>query len=374
MKIAICADVHIGNHKKFGGPIVVGKNRRCNEALAVLERAYETAFELDCEKFVVAGDLLDSTLPEPQVLAAVMQTIVKWQTEGIDTILLSGNHETVSTVFGDNSIVPFKFVAEPDPIWEDTKSVYILFARYYNGSSTAEYLDRLLAAREYPVERTCLIGHFGIYDDGFPEYLKKGTAISTKELKSLAKAHNVRWIFAGDYHEPHEWKIKLESSKEVLHIVQCGALCPTGFSDLSPDSGTIWVFDTKAADIDKVFSQQVPGPRFLSGTSEGLNGLVAEARQLKERRCIPYLKVSCHQDDVARVRNALKEADVPHEIVVDASGARERARKAASAARASNTLASALDTYVRAMELSEGVDREVVLGKCKSFLDVAVSP
>ena len=48
MRVGFVADVHVGNHIRFGGPIEAGMNRRCRETVATLRRAVLKAREEGC--------------------------------------------------------------------------------------------------------------------------------------------------------------------------------------------------------------------------------------------------------------------------------------------------------------------------------------
>ncbi len=54
---AFTADIHAGNHKRFGGPVSVSLNKRCTMVLDVLDAAVDRAIALKCSSFTVLGDL-----------------------------------------------------------------------------------------------------------------------------------------------------------------------------------------------------------------------------------------------------------------------------------------------------------------------------
>src|SRR5882724_6254079 len=103
MRIAFVADPHIANFPAHGGPAIAGINRRCQLTLDTLELAAAKANALDCECFVVLGDLYDTTRPLPQIETAVRKRLSKF--DGF-VLLLMGNHDRNSGLAGDHALGP----------------------------------------------------------------------------------------------------------------------------------------------------------------------------------------------------------------------------------------------------------------------------
>ena len=57
MTVCFLADLHVANHKRHGGPVKAGINRRCQHVLDALESAYKRAERLDAKAVVILGDL-----------------------------------------------------------------------------------------------------------------------------------------------------------------------------------------------------------------------------------------------------------------------------------------------------------------------------
>ena len=104
----VCSDVHAGNHKRFGGATEASLNERCRHVLDVFDRACAATIASGAGYMIVAGDLFDVARPEPSLLARVQTALRNLREEGVEPILLVGNHEKTSTAVGDNALAPLR--------------------------------------------------------------------------------------------------------------------------------------------------------------------------------------------------------------------------------------------------------------------------
>ena len=102
------ADVHLANHKAFGGALDAGLNARARAVVTALrdvrdhfERANAGPSEL-----IVLGDLFDTHHPSPQLVDAVMGAIN--QSYDVRVHMLVGNHDAASVAPGDHAMIPFR--------------------------------------------------------------------------------------------------------------------------------------------------------------------------------------------------------------------------------------------------------------------------
>jgi DNA repair exonuclease SbcCD nuclease subunit len=96
MKVILLGDTHFGNHKQFGGPIVRGINRRCQEILDAVEREVRKAVEEDpdIEHVIQVGDFFDQARPPAAVIEATIQMMKRFP--NLHWHLMKGNHDVAS--------------------------------------------------------------------------------------------------------------------------------------------------------------------------------------------------------------------------------------------------------------------------------------
>lgn len=357
--IGLIADVHLGNPRRHGGPLVSGINRRCRQALDVLKRAVELANNQGCQALVVLGDLFDATNPPQQVVAA---------TQGILSLakmpiyLLLGNHDQVSMDPGDHALGPLgpvaQVVSEPTAVVEG--GVELLLVPFRPGPAE-EWLSGAVkeagATSTAPGKPATLLLHLGLADAETPAYLRGAhDSVTAGQLADLCSAHGIGACFAGNWHEHRVLR-------DDPLIVQVGALCPTGFDNEGLRGyGRVVFWDGRSMEVE-----EVPGPRFLK-LEPGENW---DSRETGN--CQVYVEFRCPPKGVpaalADVREAVDDGIiVAGDVVADQTVVRAAARSAATAARSADTLDQALAGYVESMELEEGVDRGAVLARVKGYL------
>lgn len=271
MKYAIVADVHLWNHKRHGGALVRGINRRAQLGLDVLRRAVSLANE-EGAKLIVAGDLVDSAGPiQPQLAAAIRNELAKC-TEGVSLIL--GNHDM--TADGDHSLGVYEshaarsgydsevfIVEEAEAVSLDVRAV-----PFHCDVTDPRIRDTQL-----------LVGHFGVYDSTFPPFLRASKeARNVDDLFSYMKERNIRCMMLGDWHKRMVWSrhdgmttatsgmlTMPEHKHDMRWVMQVGSFCPTGWDNAGLDGyGTVALWDTET----QVLTWRVlPGPRFCVARS-----------------------------------------------------------------------------------------------------------
>jgi len=339
--VAFVADVHVGNHRLLGGPIEAGLNARCRATVAVLEAAALRAGKIGCSHLFILGDLFDTDRPSPQMLAAVQRAIAR----GPECVLLVGNHDMTSSTPGDHALAPLYH----DGVIVDTTS-YVEGVRLvpFNVGDAREWLPKACAGLRDGILAT----HVGIIDGATPPWLVAAhDAVPLTQLEELAKAHGFTHVIAGNWHEHKRW------SRGGVEVIQVGALVPTGWDNPGLDGyGSIVV----VADDGGVVVESLPGPRFCrAGSLAESEKLLARARKDGHRL---YLRV----EDGAHVPDPMPDFTFVIEgSLVSSDGA---VREAAASAKDAETTTEALDAFVKAMPLADGVDRDAVLERCRGFL------
>ncbi len=351
MRIAIVADVHIGNHRLFGGKTDAGVNARCGFTLAGLSRAYEIATEEACGTMVIAGDLYDTEAPNPQTIWRV-SSIIGDYADRMETIIIKGNHDSNSDTPGDHALGPLSPVATIIEV--PTSYAGITFLPF--APNATSWVAEAVAANPAPL----VISHFGISNPSTAEYLL-ASSVQVDTLRSIAAEHGVKLWLSGDWHSHAVY------SNSVFTAVQIGALVPTGFNNPGvAEYGSVLIVDTTTMQWTR---RIVAGPRFVYArhpqlldvpafnpqTMTHLYVKLAEPTPEREETLAAWRTAGTISDYVSATE-ARSEVDATGEAVADAMADLEV-----------NDLAAALIPYVRAMSIAEA-DKPKVIEKCQTYL------
>lgn len=359
MRLGFVSDVHCANYKRMGGPVESGLNRRCRQVLATLARAVEQARKMDCLAFFVAGDLVDSAKPEPQVIAALQSVLIKAH----NPCLLLGNHDLVSEQAGDHALGPFAPVATvvDKPMWQRSMydGVEVLCLPFRSGNAR-DWLPKAVAEQckgRTRLQHRVLLLHLGLEEDETPAYLKGlHEAVPAALVVDLCKSHGFEAAFSGDW---HFHKIL----NEFPMVAQIGTLAPTGFDNPGLEGhGSLLVWDTEAGKMKRI---EIPGPRFVRMCDTESFPELGPGYDLYAQILAPPERVA---ECVASLDSYRGKAVVDGEVVTDAAESRAAARTAATLAKSAQTLEEALMGFISQMPLPEGVSREEVLAQAKRYL------
>lgn len=372
MRLAFIADVHLGNHRAFGGVPVAGLNARAHAILRALRRARELATAAGVGDLFVLGDLFDTASPSPQLLAAALDALAGRDARA-RVHLLRGNHDMVSDAPGDHALGVFAHAGvrvweTPDVLVGDRARIAVV--PYLTGSTDARLppVLRDLASRvQEPLDVVLL--HAGIHDPQLRATLPWAAgahdAVSTTLLAGVANA--ARRVYAGNWHTARDWVLD-----GGLCVHQVGALVPTGWDNPGLDGyGRLMVLDT-SANTSLVY--QVGGPRFVHADSPAeLEALRAQAAAASPDPVSLYVRADATPDGIADARAWLDRAvsdgvAAGYAVRVGSEQVRAAAREAAAAARSAHVLDDAVHAYVGRMPLPDGVDRAEVLDRTREYL------
>lgn len=357
-RVAVVADVHVGNPGRLGGPSIAGINRRGREVLGALDWAAKKALELGCGVFVSAGDLFDTDRPSPQLVRAVQRIL-----ENVPAVLLLGNHEQTSTEKGDHALGPLSPVAtiveDPTILRVGDAELWLVpfrptEARPWIEASVESLLEKL-EGRE-PAPGSLLVLHAGISTSSTPTFLVGAKdQIGLSDLFGLLEQHKVGAAVAGNWHEHHVWE-------DGRMVAQVGALAPTGWDNPGLlDYGWMVVYDTETRAFE---SYRVPGPRFLDVDGPEALERVVRLLQLPEDEddaataaLYPYVRWVAGGEELATAKatvRALVDRGVFVDGVAEPDGKarRREAAAAAEAARSSDGLREALVRYTAEMPVA----------------------
>jgi DNA repair exonuclease SbcCD nuclease subunit len=364
-RIAFCADVHLANHRAFGGAVKSGLNDRARAGLRSLAAAIRVAEAAGCDSFTIVGDVFDGVNPSPQLERAARDALAC--AARVD--LLVGNHDRNSTASGDHALGPLEvpgiFAWEAPGLRCNRNAdgtVDEVWLVPHEPGTGAENLRRALsdlgarsaAASDGLLRRRVLALHYGVSDEGTASYLARADdAVSVNLLFGLMREWRISAAFAGNWHRAQTWSL------DGMVIVQLGALAPRDFRDEGVEGyGGLAIYD---GDSDEVRLEEIPGDRFVivrdQDAQEEAWKTVQPPSRLFLRRVGMDGSAKPAVDDVAGV-----------EDVADLHEAEVATRAAAGAARGKDTLDEALAAFVAEMPLAEEVDRDAVLKRCRAFL------
>lgn len=397
MRIAVCADLHIGLHRVFSGPTEAGINRRCRLVLDAVRCAVQAAWDARCTHFYVLGDLFDTSRPSPQVLAATIDALRSPDTHDIDgrppmeVTVLCGNHDQVSSLPEDNAVAVLRragieVVEAPELLVgggeeDETNIVCLPFLTGDNRKTLPALLDDQVSRWKRDVwgrGATVLLGHFGIVDPATPPWLRDAQdAIGVDVLMELMRRHGIGLTAAGNFHTRQVWNADLQRAHPGHRsfvftstfplITQVGALCPADFGD-KPPFGTLAVIDTQAAALEV---HEIPGPRFVRCASA--KDVLDHINQRHPEGCTFFVRLVAPphllQEAQDRIADWKKEGIIADgDVEVDRVAQEAATRAAVAAAAKVATLEEALPAYVGKLELPPNLDRGRIVALCAELL------
>lgn len=357
-RFSFVADIHVGNPSAFGGQMHAGINERGRNILATLEKAVEVAGD---STLVICGDLFDTSSPSPQLIAEVQRIL----SAAPKVLVLMGNHDMVSDSPGDHALGPLLPLPNILPVEQPELLMLgdtaLLAVPFQVGDCRDWFPEVVASLASTPVPantKRVLAFHLGVIDKDTPSFLAKAhDAIELEVVEGLMLEHGIDFAFCGNWHSPKKWV-----PKHGGRIIQCGALCPTGWDNPGWDYGKVWHLDTRA---DLVNHSMVPGPRFLTAESLLDAEVLSQSAQIQGH--LLYLTLKGEAADEANLE-MVREWGVKARAVADGEAAREATQAAAKAVKGAATLSDALARYVSEMPVGEGVDREEVRALAQKYL------
>jgi DNA repair exonuclease SbcCD nuclease subunit len=369
MKIACVADVHLGNFHKLGGDTIAGLNQRCRHTIATLREAIHVAEQRGCKDFIVVGDLFDNEAPSPNLLATVQ---IMFKATDMAVHVLLGNHDRASSEKGHHALAALWQVAH---IIDTPEKMALgnmeLVCIPYRATPTKQWFGDtvsmvLTSHRPRYASEKCttrvLLMHLGIEDADTDRWLKGARdAVHVNALEELVP-DPFDFILAGHWHDEETWEAAAGRA-----IVQIGALNPTGWDNIGPTFGRMAILDTKDHSVS---FEHLPGVRFLK-----VDWMTVDWQKVAEvyKHDALYLVVEARPDEMDKAVQALRGAKAEGliadgDVVPHVGASRRKAAKAAKAAREADTLAGAVDGFVKAMPLPGEVKRENVRERVLGYL------
>lgn len=369
--VYLVADVHVGNHRRHGGPYTSGINLRCQQILDVLGEVVTRTADHD---LVIAGDLMDSSYPTPQELSATRTTLCD-----SDRTILVGNHEKVSDHTGDHSLGVFYDysllrdvieVPELKDLYDSGAGIlYVPHSATYSGIGALKTAvsNVMLKYDEAWPKHILLVCHTGIEDANTPPWMQ-GKGVHINDLRDLCVSTNIEAVVAGDWHEHRLWKFK-----DGPQIVQCGALVPTGWDNpstlaqLNPASdpyGSLIQW-TPGGDLNRYV---LPGPRFVkTSNAASVPDIVAAAKKYGHEL---YLEVVASVDAMTQVRDAVRSIgwDGPLDVTPDKKEVDKRMKSTVLSVTNADTIGQAVTAYVESTTFESDPDKTEVTKTVMRYL------
>lgn len=385
MKIAAIADVHLANHKKWGGELYSGINYRAKLILTAMQEALiaGSGVSFSADMTVICGDIFDHTKPTPQLMAEAMKTLSMRGTAS-KLIAMVGNHDQVSVMPDDHALGPFNHIVGGDVISQPTtlgnKDTALIFIPFVTTDLALDqylynWLDEYVQDAEGSLRKNrILFLHAGISDDATPFFLKGAhDSIRADRLFDLMEQFEIEVVVAGNWHNHQIWQ------SGTKRIVQCGALVPTGFDNPSNDPtslssyGRVICIDTKLAKGNWVASRLINGPRFVTTDWESLiadDTVLHYGEKLGHKM---FLHVTAQLPHMAAAKSYCEEllqtyVIEGYELFPDKSTISEAAHKAARLMNYSTTIDEALVDYVKHIELPKEIKRKALVRKLKEYI------
>lgn len=368
-KIAMVADTHVGNHRKWSTPsrgMISPISSRAADVVRVLAAARREAEAQGAEHFVVLGDVFDTSDPSPQLVA---ETLAALDSPSMDTHLLVGNHDQVSDQRGDHALVSMdrwrrvRVYEQPEVLYLEGWQLHLV--PYRPGRADDYLLDvltELIDGTDRPgpgVDRVLGL-HLGLRDKDTPPWLMG--AHDSIDAASLPR-HLYRYTFAGNWH----------TRKLVMdRVLQIGALVPTGFDNPGLTGyGTLVILGEGTPQV-----AELPGPRFLRSTGVRETKANLDAVFAANADAQSYFSIRCTPGEREDVRELMDLYGVTtFEIHTDKEAALDAARSAVAtlAYVSTDSLQAAVSTYVDQMPLPDGVARGDVKAMAIDYIAGAAS-
>jgi DNA repair exonuclease SbcCD nuclease subunit len=372
-RLAFIADLHLGNHKRMGGSLAAGLNRRCQLVADTLAAAGSKATSLGCDALVILGDVFDSSRPTPQMIAAVERAIVE---NAPPTIIVRGNHDMDSTAEWDDALGPLSFVSgihvvtQPELI-PVRSNVEVMAVPFFPGDAREWFPPMVEELAQRPRRSSAhrlLAFHLGIIEQGATPFflLNAEDAIPLETLDELVTRHKLSGAFAGNWHGRALWM-----SEGAPVIAQAGTIAPTGFDDEGfDDRGGMLTWSD--VDPSKSHIHHVPGPRFVT-VVEADEQVVRAALAPAQPKDSVFLRFKVPHEQAARAAELTAWLTTNHMVAdatVELTGSEEKsARNVLEAVlRLGASKDEALHAYVKNFAGGDDARTERITAQVKGFL------
>jgi DNA repair exonuclease SbcCD nuclease subunit len=235
----IVADLHLGDtHDSILVEVppqfeYLGKraSSRTVETFLRLEEAAARAYETN-QSVIIAGDVFDSSRPDPRVMAQFVSFVSKWDDHGsgpclpaVSLYVIPGNHDADAQTFSTYPLEAMfgNRVFKHSICQEKVDGVDVCFVPHLNEAALAGYelFGGWEVAAKSVMTESCklIVTHGGILGcQSSDEELARANIIDPSHFSKDVT------IIMGHYHEPRDWNI------EGVHVVIPGSVSYTSFA------------------------------------------------------------------------------------------------------------------------------------------------
>ena len=390
-RVRIIADLHLANHRLFGGQGVI--NARAQAGLD----AFEAAMAPWCSAFIVAGDVFDSPRPTPALIGAFAAALGRAVNRSGDVpgFLMVGNHDCASAAEGDNALAVWP-MRDNDTSATSTQpaSAYTIAAPTFEAFAGGRLLIVLVPFRPGQTQQrvfedvrlslaraglsptlkapgfVAVVSHAGIAPADAPPWLRGGTSLDEEQTHAFMRAHGVHAWFSGDWHGERD------SIRESTAIYQIGALVPTGFDNPGPAYGRVLDLCLLGDGAVRLEAFRVGGPRFHTVSAATAAEALAAATTIQHQASpgdTAYVRLRVPAEALAATQLGAADAllagrvDAVADTGIDPEQRTEALAMVASVKRAA-TLDEAIAVYVEgAPSVPEG-SRDAVLANVRRLV------
>jgi hypothetical protein len=287
--------------------------------------------------------------------------------------VICGNHDQRTDHAHDHAIAPLTFarnITVYDSVAREvlipgTDGLAVAFIPF-KAAPAREYLIEAMKQKSQ-VQHSVFVAHAGIIEQKTPVFLRGAhDALPLSDvLHEMSAGKGFTHGFVGNWHLPRKWE-----TTENRTLVQCGALCPTGFDNPGYDNGFMWVLK-RGGEVEK---HNVYGPRFLKLVYDDVD-FDELANEINTEALPVYISMQADPLLMKRAKAELLDLHSKtcrllkdYKVTPNVEMANQQARVAARGARTATSIESAVAAYVAKMAVGEGVKRDNVLAHVRRFL------
>jgi DNA repair exonuclease SbcCD nuclease subunit len=371
---------------RLGGEFSCGANYRAKCATRSLKWAYEAIHRAgDIKTVCILGDLFQSMNPTPQLISVVGQIFHMYREKGIHTVLLPGNHDSVSAEWNDHALGVYRWsgvtvIENHGLVRLCNDTVEILFVTPREGVVN-NYLKDILSGvwsecstlscdgppsnqHVIPLCRVLAL-HSGISHRATPQrHIRDTNSIHIANIQNFINMYGISHVFAGHWHQHFRISPK---------VCQIGALVQNGWKDRDCDVGCICVLNPSTNEVTVI---HVPGPRFVIVTSLiALEDLVLNARDIYPAKTDLFIEATLRASDLEPARDLLHEAcgwldgviELRWTLLTGTETVRQSMCESAERARG-DAITESCERYVQRMPLENIVSRDSVITRVIKYI------
>jgi len=168
MKLVAYSDLHAHPFKN-GTLTEHGRNSRVDDAVSVINQAYDHAEKIGAEYVVFGGDLFDRRKSIDVDTFNRVHSVVSNRSKAVKTLMIPGNHDQANKSGTIHALQRFgsgdQCIVFSEPVWVELGDGVGLFGipYYDDGQTISEYARAGVDCRPEHIEKAILLMHYGVY-------------------------------------------------------------------------------------------------------------------------------------------------------------------------------------------------------------------